>query len=399
MRIVRTFHPVGQGAFYTEKLYDDNNVVKHIMVFDCGVAWGRVSKAKHLVKHAFDSSEVVDYLVISHLDYDHISLASTLFESVYQVRHIVLPLVSEEDLIIALALHRIAGHATCCSFIEKIVSHLRHDYNDDFQRGDYSLIFVGQGQTSDWTHTLWPDGEPRSLDLRDSVDWVFIPYNVESVSRKAALVNELDSLLKDADICNELEDLGRSFSNSNLFFDALKDSSFVKNVIEKRGAILKGLKKVYDSIGGTINENSLQLYSGPSEIIHRLSEEDYDEWRYRAACLYTGDCLFDLATWRDIKYCKVWGNVGTIQLPHHGSIESFDIAKNPIDRYYTFVVSCGNDNTFGHPSMRLLEYLLLSGCDYRIVNESIDSVFMSQITILEASDIKNRVNTKDVFAL
>ena len=390
MRIVRTFHPVGQGAFYTEKLYDDSNAVRHIMVFDCGVAWGRVSKAKHLVKHAFDGSEIVDYLFISHLDYDHISLATTLFDSVQGVRNIVLPLVSEEDLVIALALHRIAGHANCCSFIEKIISHLNNDYNNDYRRGDYSLILVGSDQSANGRYRIWPGGEPHSLDHKDSPDWVFIPYNVESVSRKAALVNELDTLLKDADSCNELEDLGRSFSNSNLFFDALKDSSFVINVIEKRGAILKGLKKVYDSIGGTINENSLQLYSGPAEINHKLSEEDFDEWRCRVACLYTGDCQFDLATWRDIKYCKVWGNVGTIQLPHHGSIKSFDIAKNPIDRYYTFVVSCGNDNTFGHPSMRLLEYLLLSGCNYRIVNESIDSVLMNQIIILEASEINNR---------
>ena len=390
MRIIRTFHPVGQGAFYTEKLYDDSNAVRHIMVFDCGVAWGRVSKAKHLVEHAFDSSEIVDYLFISHLDYDHISLATTLFESVHNVRNIVLPLVSEEDLEIALALHRIAGHANCCGFIEMIISHLNGDHNNVFQRGDYSLILVGSGQSINWRYSIWPDGEPRSLDHSGCPGWVFIPYNFESASRKAGLVNDLEALLKDADICNELDDLGRTISNPSLFFDALKDSLFVKQVIEKRGAILKGLKKVYDSIGGTINENSLQLYSGPAVINQKLSEEDHDERMYRVACLYTGDCQFDLATWRDIKYSKVWGNVGTIQLPHHGSIKSFDIAQNPIDRYYTFVVSCGNDNTFGHPSMRLLEYLLFSGCNYRIVNESIDSVLMSQITILIDSEINNR---------
>lgn len=381
MRIVRTFHPVGQGAFYTEKLYDDNNEVRHIMAFDCGVAWGRVSKAKHLVEHAFDGSERVDYLFISHLDYDHISLATTLFERVHAVRSIVLPLVSEEDLVIALAMHRIAGHANCCGFIEKIISHLNEDHNNDFQRGDYSLILVGSGQSNNWKYTIWNNGEPRSIGYKDSPDWVFIPYNVESVSRKAALVDELDALLKDADICNELNDLGITISNSNLFYDALKDSSFVKKVIEKRGAILKGLKKVYDSIGGTINDNSLQLYSGPREVNHNMKEKTYKSSRKEVACLYTGDCQFDLATWRDIKYSKVWSNVGTIQLPHHGSIMSFEIAKNPIDRYYTFVVSCGNDNTFGHPSMRLLEYLLLSGCYCRIVNESLDSVYMRQIMV------------------
>ena len=396
MRIVRTFHPVGQGAFYTEKLYDDDNSVRHIMVFDCGVAWGRVSKARHLVKHAFKDTDTIDYLFISHLDYDHISLASTLLDSVHQVRHIVLPLISEEDLEIALALHRIAGHANCPSIIEKIISHYRGDHSQDYMRGDYSLIMVGEGQAVNGSYTIWPNGESRQLDSIDAPDWVFIPYNVESVSRKAELVTKLGELLEKKDICKELDDQGETITDSNLFFNALKDTAFVKKVIKNKGHVLKGLKEVYENIKGTINKNSLQLYSGPKDLNHGMFEDFYlghkclsnrvfDKlfWEdyHRVACLFTGECDFDLAEWRDRKYQEVWDNVGTIQIPHHGSIDSFDIDKNTIDRYYKFIVSCGNENTFGHPSMRLLEYLLLSGCYCRIVNESLNSVYMRKINI------------------
>ena len=104
-------------------------------------------------------------------------------------------------------------------------------------------------------------------------------------------------------------------------------------------------------------------------------------WRQvqRVACLYTGDCQCNIDDWRTKSYTKVWNNVGTIQLPNHGSIESFDFSKNQIDRRYRFVVSCGDNNTYGHPSGIVLEYLTLNDSCYRIVSESKDSIYMQVI--------------------
>ena len=39
-------------------------------------------KAKKVVAQAFDKKDVIDYLFISHLDYDQISLVITLIDSV-----------------------------------------------------------------------------------------------------------------------------------------------------------------------------------------------------------------------------------------------------------------------------------------------------------------------------
>ena len=36
MRLERTFHPVGHGAFYTERFYDDDGQNIANVVFDCG---------------------------------------------------------------------------------------------------------------------------------------------------------------------------------------------------------------------------------------------------------------------------------------------------------------------------------------------------------------------------
>lgn len=35
-KMVRTFHPVGHGAFYTERFYDDNGENTANVIFDCG---------------------------------------------------------------------------------------------------------------------------------------------------------------------------------------------------------------------------------------------------------------------------------------------------------------------------------------------------------------------------
>lgn len=36
MKLIRTFHPVGHGAFYTERFYDEQDNILFTAVFDCG---------------------------------------------------------------------------------------------------------------------------------------------------------------------------------------------------------------------------------------------------------------------------------------------------------------------------------------------------------------------------
>lgn len=47
MIVVRTFHPVGQGAFYSERFYEEDcSSAKYNIVYDCGTSWGNIMKAK-----------------------------------------------------------------------------------------------------------------------------------------------------------------------------------------------------------------------------------------------------------------------------------------------------------------------------------------------------------------
>lgn len=51
MKIVRTFHPVGQGAFYSERIQIwKPKEERHSIVYDCGVCYNKEKQAAHVVK-------------------------------------------------------------------------------------------------------------------------------------------------------------------------------------------------------------------------------------------------------------------------------------------------------------------------------------------------------------
>ena len=85
-----------------------------------------------------------------------------------------------------------------------------------------------------------------------------------------------------------------------------------------------------------------------------------------------------MADWKK-KYAAVWEHIGTIQLPHHGCVESFDVDTYPVDRPYIFPVSYGTYNTYGHPSGKVLAYLMMCDCCIQMVTEMANSVYMQRI--------------------
>lgn len=63
MKVIRTFHPVGQGAFYSERFffYDEGGLkVVHNIVFDCGNL-KKTKRGRKVVSKAFDKTDVIDY--------------------------------------------------------------------------------------------------------------------------------------------------------------------------------------------------------------------------------------------------------------------------------------------------------------------------------------------------
>jgi len=90
-----TIHPVGQGLFYSGKI-THNNQVKFRMVFDCGsITAGAGQEEVELYRDAdFLGKKVLDLLVISHFDQDHVNHIGKLLADGIKVKKLVMPFIS-----------------------------------------------------------------------------------------------------------------------------------------------------------------------------------------------------------------------------------------------------------------------------------------------------------------
>ena len=381
MKVVRTFHPVGQGAFYSERFYNiDNPQAKFNIVYDCGTSWGTITKAKIVVDLAFDKNDTIDYLFISHLDYDHISLVNTLMESVNKkVRNIVLPLVNRDEVRIGISLNYIANYQETENFLRGILNRIDGNNNGT----DTRIVFISDSNEKD---NIISEGEKIMLQIEESEpDWVLIPRNISASSRRMELLDSLNKLLFDADVKKWFEEVGLQVAkNGEELLHLLLDESYVSGIINNK-KLRKAIKTAYEKVTGGVNINSLLLYSGPAKddsdyFSYMMIQDTFKRLRQRrAGCLFTGDSDCDIDRWRNDIYSDVWRNIGTIQLPHHGSLKSFDVNKNHIDQRYYFPMSCGSTNLYGHPSGKVLAYLLTRGGLPQIVTEMVNTVCIQVI--------------------
>lgn len=363
------------------------------VVFDCGVKPVTI-QSKLVVRRAFSRNDNIDILFISHLDDDHISLVKTLKETVGCIRRVVLPLINEQDAELLHSLAMATGNIDSAHFWRSLVAAFNGDITGEEEP---RFIFISPeegeiGQSRGRTE-MGISGHPIDSLKTDSTkpEWVYIPFCRHS-ERKSELEVILLGLLED-DVfmdevcktllvnCNSIDDLKRLLL-SGAFAD-LVDNLFIK----------RKLQKAYTGIAGTINENSLLVYSGPFSKCqdYYLHVPPYSFYRFfpcrhcdiksrlvycRVACLFTGDSDLDMGFYKYVLVDK-WENVGTIQLPHHGSLKSFCYSNNreEFDKRYLFPVSFGRDNSYGHPSGRALSYLIDHRCLPILVNENPRSSF------------------------
>ena len=240
--IQRFFHPVGQGAFYSERHIDDNINI----VYDCGTEYkNRGNKGtKGVVSQSFSKNDVIHYLFISHFDYDHISLIPILKESVKRIEKVVLPLLHEETKLFLSNIYSVLGEKELATLVRapnqyfgsdtQIIAVESGNNNDDnFSKEDES----GKEGKNNKVRII-PSGKILSLRTKES-DWVFIPYNYEYEILSKDFVKKIQDSIVD------LQKLK-------------KDSEYA--ILE---SVINELKKIYKRMKGGINQNSMFVYSGP----------------------------------------------------------------------------------------------------------------------------------------
>ena len=377
--IQRIFHPIGQGAFYSER-HDGFNIV-----YDCGTEYKNRSNPFYdkVVRQSFRETDVIDILFISHFDYDHVSKIEVLRNHVKEIRFVVLPLLHNNEKILIsniyrsldLDLSQLVNDPEGFFGKECKVIHVKPSDEKGSESNDSQIEIENIPQDKDGKYRI---DSQKKLTIGGLTDWVYIPYNHEYSARNT----ELLKLLK-----LEKIDIAKLQTDAKYTLDKItKDLRISK----PRGG--KKFQQVYDKLNGKINQNSMLVYSGPFYLQSNPNIESYYYghsqlspmvFHYlfddnRVACVFTGDADLNISPIQTI-YAGLWQYVGTIQIPHHGDLKSFNSFEISDKRGYICPISYGNSNTYGHPSSLVIAEILSKHSLPIFVTEVSSTVFIQRI--------------------
>ena len=403
----RVFHPVGQGAFYSEQIYSGNNVFE--MVFDCGNDRGHNEKKikeyspklfdyfEHRIINNKDKVWKIDLLFISHFHADHISFLIT-YKGQYQVKNLIIPELSDKQIILLL--------------IDVLLK--KNEIDIDFQ-AYYQLLtdtkrFFGQNchiikinsdksNESNLLKTFNPIFKLQYTDNKLIIYhpdpqshyyfpiWLYIPYDFIKYFCRSDYQRKISTFFTKTKLTSEL------------LMDVKDITEILKHIEKKLKNIEKKLKNInitplnylkaqYMKINKDLNKICLGVFSGPVPFhlysyLRNLDLKKYNKIFKKQSCLYTGDipfkatkeinCVEEVRKLIIKSYASLsklyfesedydfennfdW-HIGTLQIPHHGSGSNYsdDFFKL---KFINAVICFGLNNKYSHPNGELLLKLL-----------------------------------------
>lgn len=358
MKVVRTIHPIGQGAFYSEKLNTSDGHIYNI-VYDCGsdMRFNISKSGQRIVEEAFSKNDSIDILFLSHFHEDHINGVITLAKSV-KIKNIVVPYMNIQDLGYIIAIQK---------NIRKILGYDFTNIVNPFETfGDSHIIMVSPNEgEKEYTLEQLSDAKTKEILSKSKIslaEWCYRPFNLS--------VNfDIDGIKK------ELKNNGIIITN----LDWLSNPQKVKTV-----------KSIWENINKKINETSLMLYSFPLNgnddfYCHHIHPPYSHECLLHShpyhsicnpSCLYTGDITLKEDVLNLIDQVTN-GQVGTFQVPHHGAVGSWD--HNALSIGKVDFLSYGINNNYKHPGYQVIQDIMQHKILY-CVNESLISM-MQQLFI------------------
>ena len=164
--------------------------------------------------------------------------------------------------------------------------------------------------------------------------WELIPYNFKQEIRINEFKENLKKEFKDEISLEKVEEIWKNN----------KDNSKEK------------IKKAYKNIKGSLNTNSMTLFSGIIQDEKSYYNTSISNYIYaKVGCLYTGDYeAKGKNKWETLEkaYQNYWKWIGFIQVPHHGS--SHNCNDNLITKNAIYFISVGKKNRYKHPSLEVV---------------------------------------------
>lgn len=189
--IKRIFHPIGQGAFYTER-HENLNIV-----YDCG-SKNKACISNPVVQSAFYKNENIDILFISHFDSDHVNKIAELKKHA-KVKKVILPLLHDEHKNFLINTYRMLN-INLLTLIQnpkkffgndtKIIQVRYVEDNISIKDNNLSLEVNNliEGQEIDSGTILSHNNQTHKFN------WIFIPYNYKYQSRYQNLEQKLSQM-------------------------------------------------------------------------------------------------------------------------------------------------------------------------------------------------------------
>lgn len=356
-RFVRTFHPIGQGGFYSEKHLFKNSEFN--VVYDCGSQTLGNKKIKNKIVSTFSENQIIDILFISHFHKDHISGIEYLIKHC-NVKNVVIPLLDEE------------AKALCIvsNFFDFNYTDTRLINNPDDFFGNINVIkiepyeFIEQNFNSNsnargkiGSSSIYPSATQFTpFDLIP--DWFYIPINFKQKERSISFKEELN---KKGISLNDLRELN--------------------NIIKYKSEI----KDSYYKVKGSINENSLVLFSGKKTNLTlkcNRNNTNFDESKVdlQCGCLYTGDVNLNSENLIEniaLTLSEFIPFIGTMQIPHHGSLKNYkNNSLSSLKNIVYGIISHGKNNSYKHPSDSVVNDLISNNVQPISITEEQDSLLI-----------------------
>ncbi|MBR1881654.1 MAG: hypothetical protein IJ808_01350 [Muribaculaceae bacterium] len=330
--VERTLHPVGQGAFFSEKFRDDSGKLIFCAVYDCGNK--DQPHLKKVIDSVFEDDDHIDLLFISHFDSDHISGIDYLMQNKVRYGKIVRKRLIDASTTVFVpfrypaaltvmtgAYQGIANLIT--RFFENGIKVIGIDNRENLEtRSDVSIPV--DSLPNHTTHGGTSIGSGTMLVFNPI--WIYIPTMMPS---RKGLLNDFE----------------RELAKANIQWDKIIDDITLKKN-------QKDLRNVYSRVGKrgsvtAINMNSLLLLSfSPLELhfnhmicwnnIRYCCRSRYYNFNENSSCLYTGDSdmsnkqefeqimIFTEQTLeRYHQYKWIGPRLGLFQIPHHGSANNY----------------------------------------------------------------------------
>ena len=399
VNVIRQFHPIGQGAFYTEHMNYHNQ--RFNVIYDCGSTTS-VKLVNDQIEKTFDRGETIHALFISHLDKDHINGIESLIKYC-NVERIFFPLISNLNKLLLLKEFNEEGFKD--NFTYKFINNPKRAIadiengetrkpqliaikavspdidNNNNNNNDNVFNLDDNSQTSSEEEPFdlsIPSGSiiKKTSLLKFHDEWIYVPFNFDQNKRK----KELETILSKSGITvinEEFIQNGKTLSPT----DAIKLTKDAYNLIPGKlngnsMTVFSGLSNTNSSVNGLIYFHKLDKRFSKRwlnyllndfvdfyDIIYNINRRllvsfMFENMNRGSGCLYTGD--YDAssdANFDALKnhYKNYWSTITCFQVPHHGSKKNFNTGF--VEHNKVYFVSAGMHNRYGHPSAEVIKYI------------------------------------------